>query len=116
MQYSDISQLDWHPGQILCNIPPSTSSSSQPQAHAVLIDFSATTQTPDPDVDLSKDDYGTCASAIARVGIDTKWVCNYWDRDEMKRECWDAKSMGAFFHGYIWSTRGVDPYKFVYDG
>ncbi|KAF8348694.1 hypothetical protein F5887DRAFT_951448 [Amanita rubescens] len=118
MQYSDVSQLDWHPGQILCNIPPSMSSDSS-QAHAVLIDFSATTQTLDPDVDLSNlDDYGSCASAIARLtGMDTKWVCEYWDRDEMKRECWDANSMGAVFRsGYTWSTSGVDPYKFVYDG
>ena len=37
----------------------------------------------------------------------------------MKRECWDAKRMSAVFpsRGYIqWSSHGVDPYKFVYDG
>ena len=111
------SQLDWHPGQILCNIPASTSSYPQPQTHAVLIDFSATTQTLDPDVSLSKDDYGNCASVIAELsGMDTKWVCEYWDRDEMKRECWDANVMGAIFRGYVWSPREVDPFKFVYDG
>ena len=121
MQCSDVSQLDWHTGQILCNIRPSTCSSSQPQAHAVLIDFSSTIQTLDPDVSLEKDDYGLCVNAIARqehTGMDMKWVFEYWDRDEMKRECWDAGSMSAFFPklGYIWSSRGVDPYKFVYNG
>ena len=59
MQCCDVSQ-------ILCNIPPSTCSSSQSQAHAVLIDFSAATQTLDPDVSLEKDDYGHCVNAIAR--------------------------------------------------
>jgi len=77
MQYSDVSQLDWHPGQILCNIPSSTSSSSQLQTHAVLIDFSAMTQTLDPDISLSNEDYGNCASEL--TDMDTKWVCEYWD-------------------------------------
>jgi len=86
-----------------------------------LIDFSATTQTLDPDVSLEKDDYGHCVDVIARQelpGMDMTWVFEYWDRDEMKRECWDAKTMSAVFpsRGYIWSSRGVDPYKFVYDG
>ena len=121
MQCSDVSQLDWHTGQMLCNIPPSTCSFPQPQAHVVLIDFSATIQTLDPDVSLEKDDYGLCVNAIARqeyTGMDMKWVFEYWDRDEMKRECWDAQSMGICFPklGYIWSSCGVDPYKFVYDG
>ena len=106
MQCSDVSQLDWHTGQILCNIPPS--------AHAVLIDFSATTQILDPDVSFERDDYGNYVGAIARqeltTGMDIKWVFEYWDRDEMKRECWDVKSMSVVFPslGYIWSSRGVD--------
>ena len=45
VQCADIWQRDRHGGQIRCN-----------QTHAVLIDFSATTQTVDFDVDLSKDD------------------------------------------------------------
>ena len=90
IQCFDISQHDWHAGQILCNRPHS---SSPPQAHAVLIDFSSTTQTLDLDIDLSKDDYGQCISAITHkdiTGLDAKWVCEYWDREEMKRECWDT--------------------------
>ena len=114
IQCADISQHDWHGGQILCNFPPSSS-----QAHAVFIDFSATMQTVDLDVDLSKDDLGRCVSAITvldNTGMDVKWVCEYWDRDEMKRECWDAHGMGLMHRGYSWSSKAVDPYKFVYDG
>ena len=112
IQCADISQHDWHPGQILCNLTLSS------QAHAVLIDFSATTQTLDLDVDLSLDDYGHCVSAISFpeiTGLDVKWVCEYWDRDEMKRESWDTNRMGLREGEYIWSSYGVDPYKFVYD-
>jgi hypothetical protein len=120
IQCADISQHDWHAGQILCHL-----SSSGSQAHAVLIDFSATTQTIDLDVDVSKDDdYGLCVSAIInqkRSGLGTKWVCEYWDRDGMERESWDTGSFGLFEelkdgHEYYWSPRDVDPYKFVYDG
>jgi hypothetical protein len=116
IQCADISQHDWHGGQILCNLPPSS------QAHAVLIDFSATMQTIDINVNVSKDDYGKCVSAITRLkntGMDMKWVCEYWDRDEMKRECWDAygMSLGTFGdNGYSWRSAVEDPYKFVYDG
>ena len=116
IQCADISQHDWHGGQILCNLLPSS------QAHAVLIDFSATLQTIDLDVNLSKDDYGECVSAITHsknTGMDMKWVCEYWDRDEMKRECWDAYevSFGSFKGGneYSWRSGLEDPYKFVYD-
>jgi hypothetical protein len=99
--------------QIFCLFPPSSS-----QAHAVLIDFSATTQTLDLDVDLSKDDYGKCMFVLINpiTGFDTKWVCEYWDRDEMKRECWDANMMGLVQKEYSWKAHAVDPYKFVYDG
>ena len=110
MQCADISQHDWHGGQILCNFPPSS------QAHAVLIDFSATTQTVDPNEDHSKDDYGRCVSAIVHTpNLETKWLCEYWDRDEMKRECWDAFGVHLMYKGYSWSSNAVDPYKFVYD-
>jgi hypothetical protein len=117
IQCADISQHDWHGGQILCNLSPSS------QAHAVLIDFSATTQTIDIDVNLSKDDYGLCVSAITALhnttGMDMKWVCDYWDRDEMKRECWDAYEMSTGNlkggKGYCWQSATGDPYKFVYE-
>ena len=113
MQYADISQHDWHADQILCNLPPSS------QAHAVLTNFSATTQTLDPDVDLSlRDDYGRCVSAITHhdTGLDRNWVWEYWDRDEMKRESWDTNEMGLMSQGCLWPSNAVDPYKFVYDG
>ena len=120
IQCADISQHAWHGGQILCNLPPSS------QAHALLIDFSATTQTIDLDVNLSNDDYGRCVSAITELkntGMDVKWVCKYWDRDEMKRECWDAYAMSFLSTfdskgntlGYSWQSELEDPYKFVYD-
>ena len=115
IQCGDISQHDWHGGQILCNLLPSS------HAHAVLIDFSATLQTIDLDVNLSKDDYGQCVSAITdlkNTGMDVEWVCEYWDRDEMKRECWDVygMSLGTLGgKGHSWESEAVDPYKFVYD-
>jgi hypothetical protein len=113
IQCVDISQHDWHGGQILCNLPPSS------QAHAVFIDFSATMQTVDLDEDVSKDDYGRCVSAIIDskdTGLDLKWICEYWDRDEMKRECWDAHGMSLKHYEFTWRSKAVDPYKFVYDG
>ena len=77
-------------------------------------------QIVDLDVDLSKDDYGRCVSAIRRqdiTGLDSKWVCEYWDRDEMKRESWDTNKMTIVKKGHqVWSSSAVDPYKFVYDG
>ena len=115
MQYCDVSQHDWHPGQILCNFPPS--SHAQLEAHAVLIDFSFTTQTLDLNVDLSNDDYGDCVSEIASIltGLDMKRVFEYWDRDDMRRECWDTEAMTISLGGYSWSSHRVDPYRFVYD-
>jgi hypothetical protein len=122
LQHADITQHDWHAGQILCHLPPSGS-----QAHTVFIDFAATTQTLDLDVDLSeysKDDYGGCLVAITTSVRDnvaasdmlTKWVCEYWDRDEMKRECWDANELSVAQGEHSWTAHAVDPYKFVYDG
>ena len=115
IQCSDISQHDWHAGQILCNL---SRSSSPPQAHAILIDFSSTTQTLDLDIDLSKDDYGQCISAITHedtTGLDAKWVCEYWDREEMKRECWDTHRVALGRDGFVWESSAVDPYRFVYE-
>ena len=108
IQCSDISQHDWHGGQILCNFPPSS------QAHAVLIDFSAMTQTLDINVELSEDDYGRCVDAIVSASLEPKWVFDYWDKDEMKRECWDTFWVHLMRKGYSWSS-GMDPYEFVYD-
>ena len=119
MQCSDVSQHDWHGGQILCNLRPSLPSSSPALAHAVLIDFSATLQTLDLDVNLAKDDYGRCVSAITHentTGLDSKWVTEYWDRDEMKRENWDAYDMCMMKNGYYWFSKREDPYAFVYEG
>ena len=77
-------------------------------------------QTLDHNVSLGKDDYGECAIAIAcqeHTDMDMKWVFGYWDRDKMKRECWDTNVMSMVIprHEYIWSSHGVDPYKFMYD-
>jgi len=112
MQCSDVTQHDWHAGQILCNLCPSLSSSSSP-AHAVLIDLSATLQTLDLNVNLAKDDYGRCVSAITHeniTGLDPKWVCEYyWDRDEMKREIWDVYRVGIMRNGYHWSSKREEP-------
>jgi len=113
MQYSDVSRHDWHAGQILCILPTRAS-----QAHAFLIDFSVTTQS-DLDFDLSTDDYGQCVSVIAQkdiTGLDPKWVCEYWDRDDMKRESWDTHEMTITKEGFVWSSKAADPYEFVYEG
>ena len=53
---------------------------------------------------------------VTASGLDLKWVCEYWDRDEMKRECWDTNGMALMDQGYVWISDAVDPYKFVYDG
>jgi hypothetical protein len=112
MQCCDVSQHDWHAGQILCNLSKSL------EAHAVFIDFSASMQTTDIDEDLSTDDYGRCLGAISlpnSLGIDYKWVCDFWMRPEMARESWDARSMGFIKEGLNWSYRNKDPFAFVYD-
>jgi hypothetical protein len=70
-------------------------------------------QAVDLDEDVSKDDYGRCVSAIIDskdTGLDVKWICEYWDRDEMKRECWDTYGMGLMQDRYSWSSNAVDPY------
>jgi len=112
MQYCDVSQLDWHPGQILYK-PNSP-------IHAVFIDFSASTQTLDLDTDPGSDDYANCVTAIAQgslAGLDREWVFDFWKRSDMLRDDWDAAS-SAFFADFscIWKSEIVDPYKFAYDG
>jgi hypothetical protein len=76
-------------------------------------------QTLDLDVDLSEDDYGQCVAAIMHqgvTGLDAKWVGGYWNRDEMKRECWDTTRLSLQKFEFTWSSSAVDPYEFVYEG
>ena len=118
LQRCDVSWHDWLFGQILCNLP-STAASSQALAHAILIDFSATIQTVELDVDLSsKDGYELCVSTITHIdvtGLDPKWVFAQWEREDMKRESWDTTSVCMSKNGHHWSSRPLDPYKFVYE-
>lgn len=118
MQNCDVSQHDWHSGQILCILHTAPTSSGI-LGHAGLIDFSATTQTLDDlEIDYSADDYGKCVSAITHkrvTGLDPKWVFAQWDRDDMKREIWDTNSVGMSKGGAHWRSATVDPYKFVYE-
>ena len=113
MHYADISQHDWSADKILCNLPPSS------QAHAVLTNFSATTQTLDLDVDPSSGMIMGNACLLLRITI-LVWIWigygGYWDRDEMKRESWDTNEMGVMSQGALWPSNAVDRYKFVYDG
>lgn len=116
MQNCDIAQHDWHSGQILCRLY-SAPASSEVAAHAVFIDFSATTQTTDLEIDYSKDDYGLCVSAIIDDvnGLDTKWELAQWDREDMKRESWDAFGVHIMKKDFTWSSKLPDPYAFVYE-
>ena len=74
------------------------------------------TQTLDISVEHSEDDYGRCVGAIINTtGLEPKWVFEYWDKDEMKRECWDTFRVHFTTEECRWSS-GMDPYEFVYDG
>ena len=120
MQHSDVSQHDWHPGQILCQVgSPASSSHRDIPSHAIFVDFSASTQTMDLDYELGGDDYGDCVRTIAHssiAGLEMQWVYDYWMRSDMLRDDWDGENTAIFGEGtYVWNSERVDPYLFVYE-
>ena len=103
LQRLDVRQHDWYSGQFLCRRVDATDSAipiesrGHPEAlvHAFFVDFSATYQTTNTNYRFAVDDYGRCVQSIGdteTTGLDLKWVCDYWDKEHMKREEWDTGS------------------------
>lgn len=119
LQRSDVSQLDWHLGQILCHFPKSvTSSTEKPTPRAVFIDFSNTVQTTYDRYTCGVDDYGFCFEKLCfsnLPGLDVRWIVDYWQRDDMKREGWDCRTIGMIRKGVNYVYKPKDPYGFVYE-
>ena len=83
--------------------------------NAIFIDFASTYQTTDSRYENVVDDYGRCVSVVRRSGLDMKWVCDYWDKEHMKREDWDLGSIGFATKEFYWVSRNKEPYAFVYE-
>lgn len=85
MQYADVSQHDWHLGQILCNTVPS--SQDETRVHCVLIDFSQASIGIDKHEFHRIDDFGQCLRTLCnpRSGFRASLV---WDNFGL-RETWD---------------------------
>ena len=113
LQRADLSQHDWHDGQILCNI---NTSSRDPHVHCVLIDFaSVTTGLKEQDAHRG-DDFSDALQVLVRpsVGIDPDLV---WDNFG-KREPWDriAASVKMPVEGDIFRwTESQDPFPSFVD-
>ena len=88
LQRFDVSQHDWHSGQIYCRrvyavgsaIPVESEGHSEVLVHAVFVDFSATYQTTDVNYKYVVDDYSECVQSILdaeTTSLDAKWICDY---------------------------------------
>ena len=84
LDLADVTQLDWHRGQILVHTDPSTNID-----HAVLIDFAYTFQTTDIEVINRASNYLQALFIFfhdtTEFGLDRQWVLDhfgepdYWD-------------------------------------
>lgn len=106
LQYSDVSQLDWHGGQILCITEPTTT-------HCVLIDFASAFQTLDSFYHHGKDDYAKCLEILLdpKHGMDNELV---WTQYE-ERETWDFGELCVKFNGKVHNLEAPDPFAFISD-
>ena len=86
LQCADLSQHDWHSGQILCNVR--TLPTGESQAHCILIDFASVTVGLEEQDAHREDDFSGCLAALCEeiVGLDADLV---WDTYG-KREPWDT--------------------------
>ena len=88
IQYSDISQHDWHLGQVLCN-PVETRSQALDgsNVHCVLVDFSQASVSIDQQEFHRVDDFGQCLRTLCnpKSGFNADLV---WENFG-SREHWD---------------------------
>lgn len=106
LQQADVSQHDWHPGQILA------SRHENEGLHCVLVDFARATFTIEPGVRHAADDVNNCLYVLCDeedgLGLPGSLVYEHF----RWREPWDTR----------WSYdpddvrfESPDPFAFVYD-
>ncbi|KAK7678313.1 hypothetical protein QCA50_018661 [Cerrena zonata] len=105
MQCVDVSQHDWHLGQILCN---TVSSNDETRVHCILLDFSQMSVSLDQQEFHRLDDFGRCLQILCnpKSGLDAELV---WDNFGT-REPWDKISSTVKVNGETrWAQQG-DPF------
>jgi hypothetical protein len=109
LQHGDVSQHDWHPGQVLCTVNPQTQ-----HASAILIDFALSSTTTDAAVKHWVDDLARCLAVLAdtRTGIQLEIITEIFNR----REPWDVDGtrVMVFPGGHIVRFERLEPFEFVY--
>ncbi|TFY79421.1 hypothetical protein EWM64_g4590 [Hericium alpestre] len=90
LQYSDVSQHDWHLGQILCLVPePDSPGEEAAPAHCVLVDFAQTRQSYWKMDSQFANDAGEAMRTLLSV-LDEDLVWDNW----APREMWDCVVSG----------------------
>ncbi|KZT28358.1 hypothetical protein NEOLEDRAFT_1129754 [Neolentinus lepideus HHB14362 ss-1] len=106
LEHADISQHDWHKGQILVNRHRSC-------VHCVLIDF-ACASTSLHHADFHRDDdfgFAFDTLSLPETGIDRELIWNHLG----ERQCWDTISSTTVINGESRRLRSPEnPYKFVW--
>jgi hypothetical protein len=115
LQCADVSQHDWHSGQIMCMVIRQNNDdpdAPQPQSvHCVLVDFSATTQSIEEEHHMN-DDFGSCLAVLMEtdLGLNPEIA---W-RNFGEREYWDLNMLSAIVGGERRFSVAAEPYEFVY--
>jgi hypothetical protein len=114
LQCADVSQHDWHQGQIMCNIlsdcpAQDPSGPLAPVVHCVMVDFSTATVNVTEEIHRS-DDFGDCLVILLRCGFDGELVWKHFG----ERESWDRISLYLTIKGERRKAKAADPFQFVY--
>jgi len=115
LQRADVSQHDWHSGQIMCRVVRRNADDPDaPQAqsvHCVLVDFSATTQSIEEE-DHMNDDFGSCLAVLmgTDLGLNPEII---W-QNFSEREYWDLNMLSAVVAGERRFSIAAEPYEFAY--
>jgi len=113
LQCADVSQHDWHTGQIMCNTSVERHSDEPlaPSAHCVLIDFSSTTQSVEEEIHRT-DDFGDILRILLEPStqLDAELVWKHFST----RESWDLISSSVLVNNQQRFAQATDPFEFVY--
>lgn len=106
-----MSQLDWHPGQILCK-EISTSDTTQAWVHCILVDFGAVWIFSDEFEYGPADDYAEALRSLLYppVGLDPELVWNSFEA----RETWDLSATSVLVGAIRRPVLPADPFEFVW--
>ncbi|OBZ76071.1 hypothetical protein A0H81_03276 [Grifola frondosa] len=110
LQYGDISQHDWHAGQILAHHAPTASDPDR--VHCVLVDFSAATQSLYLSENHRDDDFGDCTEALIEegTGLFEDFVMEHMGT----REVWDFFKRLSGVCRFAPERKLPDPFAFVH--